>query len=86
MGEGRTEAVLSAGDIVADVVEDAAAEEAHDEGHGAVHGQQRGVANNLRQRAPEQHRQLTCQRRPRRLLVLRAETTFIDQHTHGQRS
>ena len=56
MGGGRTEAVLGAGDVVADVVEDATAEEAHDEGHGAVHGQQRGVADNLRQRAPEQQK------------------------------
>lgn len=65
----HTEAVLCAGNVVADVVEDAAAQKAHDERHEAVHEQQRGVAQDLSERPPEQNSQLPRQRRPCRLLV-----------------
>ena len=58
MQAAHTEAVLSASNVIADVVEDATAEKAHDERHEAVHEQQRGVAQNLGERPPEQNSQL----------------------------
>ena len=62
--------VLCAGDADAKVHEDEAAEDAHYRAEGAVHQQQGGVADHIRQGAPEQDVQLLHQRGPRGALLV----------------